>query len=891
MGEKTNLRPIQAPLQEVAHAKPRAGRGLKYLWFIPELLIVGAAFLVWRLRLGLPDPAWHETVLVILILVAACGLTAWRFSKLFRALVSQSSDAKAAQEGLSAAAIENSRLHQLLTQTEETLHQQLITTGRTAELERQRANEMAATLGSMTDGVILCNAIGQIQQINHAAEEILGHESSLMRGDCAFWAEVVGLCSAETGEPVTPVQNPLALALETGRSCPRREYRIQTASGEERFIELASTPVTDETGKLSGAVAVFHDITALKSIAAREAAARSRIDLLLGISQKLNASMDIAQINEIVVRGAFELAMGRCDLKQTALFRYDRAGGKITRVARFPKPKGRAVQSGRRTGRLVRPGVSVLPEDLPLPIKPGPTYFALYVKRNPVVTWLPEEHEVDKAETGHFDSGAFDASDDEEHFQVAVRLPLSAQGEILGHLTLYADSLPEAGQKDGDGGEQAALLSALSSLASLAAISIYNAQLYDRVQQRAQQMTTLWSVGKAISAHLDVGEIADALSDQVRQVLGAEMCVLSLYEGGRLAPQGRAAEKAPGYSDAAGLAECECDLITRESARKNTPISQANIESMAPGRCRWRRSGRLPGPHSVLAVPLIFDNETLGVLTVYRSGPSPFTQEESDLITTLGSLSVAALRNARSFENEHNIAETLQTFFLTSPPANVPGFDIAEQHYPTSQEARIGGDYFDFIPLSSSRLAILIGDISGKGLAAAAYTAMAKYTLRAFTSTPNIQPSQVVDFTNLAMTRHTSGEIFSTLFYGFLDFTANTLTYVNAGHEPPLLLRKGEAQLLEATGMMVGAFPETSYEQEVMHLQQGDILALYTDGLTDVRSPIGAFFTHYGARDVLKRLMPTATAAEMATALYTAAREFSAGVIEDDIALLVVKAL
>ncbi|HEX5324747.1 MAG TPA: GAF domain-containing SpoIIE family protein phosphatase, partial [Capsulimonadaceae bacterium] len=435
------------------------------------------------------------------------------------------------------------------------------------------------------------------------------------------------------------------------------------------------------------------------------------------------------------------------------------------------------------------------------------------------------------------------------------------------------------------------LLSALSSLASLAAISIYNAQLYERVQQRAQQMSTLWSVGRAISAHLDVDQIADTLSDQIQKLLGADLCVLALYEKGRLVPQGRASEKAPDRVQAAGLAECECDLITREAARRGSPLSQPNIESMAPGRCRWLRAGRLPGTHSVLAVPLVFDAETLGVMTVYRSGPEPFTQEESDLITTLGSLSVAAIRNARSFEREHNIAETLQTFFLTAPPANVPGFEIAEKYFPTSQEAKIGGDYYDFIPLPSSRLAILIGDISGKGLAAAVYTAMAKYTLRAFSSTPNIQPSQVVDFTNLAMTRHTSGEIFSTLFYGILDFATNTLTYVNAGHEPPLLIRQGRAESLEPTGTLVGAFPDAAYEQEVLHLHSGDVLALYTDGLTDARSPIGTFFTNYGAASVLKKQPLSASASEMAGALYAEAKDFSAGVIEDDIALLVVKVM
>lgn len=902
----------------------RARAALFALWLLPALLIGGAALLVWQADSKSPNRLPVDLPAVCGLLALVSGIVAWWVTHFTRALIARTRDSSRARDNLAEAVAENKRLLEVAERQTESLQalarrvgealSSTLDTRRIAELVIEQAihvincDRAVITLRDRASdqGAPFFRVLAAVDSTGAGTRELLpeGSTTDYPFLETVFASERVAfIADAASDERLSEREKRLAeLAdIRSMMIAPMRSRDYQVIG--LLILTWIGRPYSPSTEEFAGAetlaaqaalaiesAGLYSELSeaqrelrarleAQEAIASREAAARSRIDLLLDISQKLNASLDAVQINEIVVRGAFELAMTSCDLIQVALFRHEGHEGRIRRVARFPRPKP-------IRGRASWPLRMAVTEDAALAVSAGPTYQSLYVKRQPVISLLPG----DKSELARFDMDA-DPSDtsgaSDERIRAAVRLPLVAQGEVLGHISLYARALPDEGEREGDG-ERTALLSALSNLASLAAISLYNAQLYERVQQRAQQMTTLWSVGKAISAHLAVDQIADTLCEQVRATLGADLCVLSLYEQGRLAPQGAHAQKARNLLQDINPPDCECDLVQRDAARRGIPLARTGVESMGPGRCR--RFGRV-GLHSVLAVPLIFDGESLGVVSVFRSGRQEFGQDEIDLINTLGSLSVVAIKNARSYEHEHHIAETLQSFFLTASPADVPGFEIGERYYPASQEARIGGDYFDFIPLGSSKIAILIGDISGKGLTAAVYTAMAKYTLRAFAATTNIQPSQVVDFTNLAMTQHTSGEIFSTLFYGVLDFPASTLTYVNAGHEPPLLLRRGVAQLLEPTGLVVGALPESCYEQKVVHLEPGDVLALYTDGLTDSRSPAGVFFTNHGAAEVLKKLSPKATAVEMADALYAGAREFSGGAIEDDVALLVVKVL
>jgi serine phosphatase RsbU (regulator of sigma subunit) len=166
---------------------------------------------------------------------------------------------------------------------------------------------------------------------------------------------------------------------------------------------------------------------------------------------------------------------------------------------------------------------------------------------------------------------------------------------------------------------------------------------------------------------------------------------------------------------------------------------------------------------------------------------------------------------------------------------------------------------------------------------------MAKYTLRAFAS-QGMTPVEVVTRANVALARFTTDDLFSTLFYAVLDMAAGTLTYVNAGHEPAQwVTAAGSLDRLETTGPLLGAFDEAQFEEVTVPVRGGELLTLYTDGLTDIRNENGVFFGEAGVRKVLTALRPE-TAAQIADALNNAAVQFAAGEgLRDDIAILVLK--
>ncbi len=709
------------------------------------------------------------------------------------------------------------------------------------------------------------------------------------------WASRIGL-RYPSGQAVPPGAVPLAQTLKTGLPAERTEFLIQTGVGIARVIELTATPIrgietterTNGTAPLGGAVAVFRDITALKDSQRQENAANTRVESLLRISQDLNATLDLDQIHRVVAQGALDLLPESSMISdaRALLYSFDGDGRPLTLLA---------TASNADKGPL--PRATSLRQTLPFTV-PFDTHSRLiwqvYVSRE--VAYSPNwEHDLDYA-ADQDRLLARGAQKLDAPVRSVLALPLLARDFVSGHLLLTSSS-PSAF-------DDPRLVDALRNLTALAVIARVNARLYGQMKQRADELDALWKVGQAIASKLELDDVVDTLTDRVRAVVAAELCTLSLYEtdaGGarRLSLQGHAVHDALRMGETDVMAQDPCDLVTYQAAQTGEVaalIGQPNLPFTGTEKtgCKWRAFAGQSGKHSVLAVPLKYGSEILGALTVYTRGEQPFHPDQIKLLNTLASLAVAVVRNARSFAHEQNIAETLQASLLPEGSVRLPGLEIAEQYYPASlDEARIGGDYYDFIPLGPHRLAVVIGDISGKGLAAAVYTAMAKYTLRAFAA-QEMPPAEVVTRANIALARYTTGEIFSTMFYGVVDMETATLTYVNAGHEPPQLARAEAGHLsvsLLPTGPMLGAFPESEYEQVTIPLAPGDIIALYTDGLSDVRAPDGLFFGEAGIRTALQSLA-SKRAEETASALYTQALDFAAeGHQRDDIALLVVKVL
>lgn len=165
----------------------------------------------------------------------------------------------------------------------------------------------------------------------------------------------------------------------------------------------------------------------------------------------------------------------------------------------------------------------------------------------------------------------------------------------------------------------------------------------------------------------------------------------------------------------------------------------------------------------------------------------------------------------------------------------------------------VSGDYYDFVAMDGSGLALAIGDVAGKGISAALLMAAIQSVMRTqlTDATSMISPAKLVTLLNRQLYANTSPEKYATFFFGIYDDATSTLTYTNAGHLPPILVRAGRASLLEVTGTVVGAFPMVRYEERRLILEPGDLLMAYTDGITEPENAYGEMFGEERLMDLL----------------------------------------
>jgi PAS domain S-box-containing protein len=194
------------------------------------------------------------------------------------------------------------------------------------------------------------------------------------------------------------------------------------------------------------------------------------------------------------------------------------------------------------------------------------------------------------------------------------------------------------------------------------------------------------------------------------------------------------------------------------------------------------------------------------------------------------------VRTRERLAREHATVETLQRSLLPRRLPAIPGVELGACYRPATPQSRVGGDFYDVFPLTDSTWALLIGDVSGKGSAAAALSALARYTVRA-DALREPDPARVLKLLNDALVRE--GGDFCTAVLATLDLQTGTpaLTVASAGHPPPLLVRDGSARELTGPGLLLGYSADASFEQRRETLQPGDTLVFYTDGLMDAQAP------------------------------------------------------
>lgn len=285
----------------------------------------------------------------------------------------------------------------------------------------------------------------------------------------------------------------------------------------------------------------------------------------------------------------------------------------------------------------------------------------------------------------------------------------------------------------------------------------------------------------------------------------------------------------------------------------------------------------------VLFVPLIHDDELIGHISLDQPAERyEFSEGQIRVVEGIAAQASVALQNARLYEREHRIAETLQQAIL-SPPEHVPALDVSYLYQPASAAADVGGDFYDVLDLGDDRAAVLIGDIAGKGIDAARLTALMRDGTRAYLAETH-DPEVVVARLNRLAYRYMPMEKFATVFLGVLDRTTGVFRYVAAGHPAPVLLKDGSASLLESSPGLIGAFADITLVSHTTVLDPGDVLTLVTDGVTEARAASG-MFGDAGVERALEGLCDIPIA-ELPGALLAEVRAFAGGILRDDVVIL-----
>jgi phosphoserine phosphatase RsbU/P len=289
------------------------------------------------------------------------------------------------------------------------------------------------------------------------------------------------------------------------------------------------------------------------------------------------------------------------------------------------------------------------------------------------------------------------------------------------------------------------------------------------------------------------------------------------------------------------------------------------------------------------------DGVIVGVLQLLNKRSGVFTHDDEQFIRALSIHAAIAIENARLYESEKAFQQMREEVRLAAKiqlellPKNMPtlaGYDIAGTSLPAQV---VGGDYFDFISLDDSRLAICLGDVSGKGLPASLLMANLQATMRGQLLT-DCSPKDCLSRSNTLLYRSTNSEKFVTFFYSMLDASTHRLSYSNAGHENPIFISSnGKVNRLETGGVVLGIMENYPYEDAVLTLHAGDIVAIYTDGIIEAINTKNEMFGEERLIEILRESR-NFQSEKIIDAVVAAVKKFAGTAAQfDDITMVVVK--
>jgi serine phosphatase RsbU (regulator of sigma subunit) len=403
-------------------------------------------------------------------------------------------------------------------------------------------------------------------------------------------------------------------------------------------------------------------------------------------------------------------------------------------------------------------------------------------------------------------------------------------------------------------------------------------------------INTLVDAVRQVTSSLNLGQVLDTILDTLKELIDYQAAVVCVVDSKTRAVRDLKSRGYPPHPADRNFLEPGAGII-------GWVVHNAQGQIVHDVKADTRYVKARAETRSEIAAPIIrTDGEVIGAINLESDKPDSYGPDHLELLTMFASLAASAINNtllyrevlhSRRVESELELARTVVESLLPRAFPLIEGFDIYGSTIPVRQ---VGGDYFDFISSISYRLAVLVADVSGKGLPAALVMVSFRAYLLA-TIINDLSMRVVMSRVNRLVYDSTSGDRFITTFYGLIDPEHRRLLYINAGHNPPLLLHAdGTSELLTDGGLPLGVFNDARYSESVVNFRPGDILVLYTDGVTDARNgheeSFGVERLERTVRSVAER-----RAHEICDAVTTAVRAHSADVggLEDDLTVSVIK--
>ena len=443
--------------------------------------------------------------------------------------------------------------------------------------------------------------------------------------------------------------------------------------------------------------------------------------------------------------------------------------------------------------------------------------------------------------------------------------PLLARGEVIGAILVdYRGNWPEYDQSKERGGQR---IEIMQGIAYQTAAAIENTRLLEEQQEEAYVSAVLLEVARAVASFNDLDDVLSAVTRLLPIMIGVEKCIIFLREekddgqGPAFHPTSAFGIPRDVWGTLRGRRYFAGDFpLLDTAAERNTLVFYPLESSLAtlnklesaipPGFPVERLEDAQSSARSLLSVPLSVREDALGVMLLEEvETSSSLSERRLEIISGIARQVALAVQNDQlqkeragheRLERELQLAREIQQTFMPDVLPDLPGWELS---FTWRAARQVAGDLYDFFVLPGGRLGLVIADVVDKGIPAALFMTVTRALVRA-AALEELSPAAALMRVNDLLSPDAPHGMFVTIFYAIVSLETGSLTYANAGHNPPVLLRSrtGALERLTKGGMALGVLENTPLEERPVSLSVDDSLILYTDGVTEAFSPEGEIY-------------------------------------------------